>query len=730
MKKVFMMLSLVLISCLFLTSCGYKKLALEDFEYEQTGYSYVLKKYTGNNSKIKIVDIPGATYKKETFSFNENITHVESKVPAIEYMFEGCTNLVSAKIKNSVHDYAFKGCINLEKINIHGSAGVISPLAFLDCHKLTTTKMHGGSYAYFNSQKSKIIYDHSHGMYNYAIILGVDTVFEEYQTIGEYAYYGRDALKEINIPVDVSTIGKYAFSNCKNLSRIVVDPANTVFDSREQCNAIIETSTDKVVVTCKNTILPKDVKVIGAYAYADADYLQSINISARIKEIEAFAYLGCKNIKSIVVDVNNVAYDSRDNSNAIIEKETDKLILACNNTVIPSSVKTIGAYAFTDTSIESIVIPEGVTTIEDYAFAGITNLKSVSIPSTVTSIGAKAFEGCPNIEEFDIADGNSKYDSRENCNGIIDTQSNKLIKAFKNTTIPSTVTTIGAYAFANIQSLTKITLPNNITIVEEGAFANCTNVTSLELSANLTTVGYQAFKNLGIESLNIPMSLTNISVRAFEGCKDLFIVKVDAKNEVYASYQSNGIIEKASNALVLGTADTVLDSSLSTVKQFAFYGSAIKSITVPASMTSLEPGAFAGCTKLTQLKVEAGNAVYEDRGLNAVIEKETDRLVAGCNTTFNNTYLDKSIKIIGAYAFAGSGISNPLGSSYMKEIEEYAFAYCENLGTITIQKPTKIIGAHAFKDSNCYIYFSGLRFKPGEEFHEDWNSSNCPTNIS
>ena len=131
MKKIVMLISLVLISCLFLTSCGNKKLELEDFEYEiTTSGDYELKKYTGKNAKIKIVEIPGAYYTRDTFSFNENITDVISKITIEEYMFEGCVNLKSVKVEGSIRDYAFKGCENLEKINVHGSAGEISPLAF------------------------------------------------------------------------------------------------------------------------------------------------------------------------------------------------------------------------------------------------------------------------------------------------------------------------------------------------------------------------------------------------------------------------------------------------------------------------------------------------------------------------------------------------------------------------------------------------------------------------
>ena len=541
------------------------------------------------------------------------------------------------------------------------------------------------------------------------------------ESIGAYAFYDSSDLRTVkyNANINFDTLETSVFENCESLYSFTNTSDTFVIDGN--INTIKDYAFKNTAFTYVN--VPVTVTTTGTETFAYNNHL--LNVDVYSANLGTYMFTECHNLEKAYLHANltSIAVGTFMECHSLT-KLNSEFVFSINSTVT-----TIEEYAFYGLrSLTDLNIPTNVTTIEDYAFAGNENIKSITIPSTVTSIGDKAFEGCSNIEIVKIAEGNAKYDSRENCNGIIDKTTSTLIKTFKNTTIPSTITTIGAYAFANNTSLTKISLPNNITTVENNAFESCVNVTTLELSENLKSIGYQAFKGLAIESLNIPMSVNNISVRAFEGCNDLFIVKVDAKNETYASYHNNGIVEKSTNALIMGTAETELDSSLSTVKQFAFYGSNIKSITVPASMTSLEAGAFAGCEKLVSLKVESGNSVYEDRGLNAVIEKSTNTIVAGCNMTS----FDKSIKRIGAYAFAGSGIKgSTIGylPNSITEICEYAFAYCNGGGTINVAKATEIIGAHAFKDSNFYIYFM-WRMKPGEQFHADWNSSNCYTNIS
>ncbi|MBP3786260.1 MAG: leucine-rich repeat domain-containing protein [Bacteroidaceae bacterium] len=113
---------------------------------------------------------------------------------------------------------------------------------------------------------------------------------------------------------------------------------------------------------------------------------------------------------------------------------------------ITYSVTDIGSGAFYGcTGLTSISIPASVTYIEDGAFCGCTGLTSISIPSSVTTIGDWAFRDCSSLASIKVEAGNTAYDSRENCNAIIETASNTLIAGCMNTTIPNSVTTIGEY---------------------------------------------------------------------------------------------------------------------------------------------------------------------------------------------------------------------------------------------------------------------------------------------
>lgn len=142
---------------------------------------------------------------------------------------------------------------------------------------------------------------------------------------------------------------------------------------------------------------------------------------------------------------NNAVYDSRDNCNAIIETSSNKLILGSRNTIIPNTVTTIGKEAFYTINIANITIPNSVTTIETRAFSA-SKLTSLSIPSSVITIGEDAFMRNP-LENITVDPDNSVYDSRNNCNAVIETSSNKLIQGSRSTVIPNTVITIGKDAF-------------------------------------------------------------------------------------------------------------------------------------------------------------------------------------------------------------------------------------------------------------------------------------------
>ena len=211
-------------------------------------------------------------------------------------------------------------------------------------------------------------------------------------SIGVSAFYDCSGLISVTIPNSVTSIGYGAFSFCRSLASISVGSGNAIYDSRDNCNAIIETSTNTLICGCQNTIIPNSVTNIDVYALLGCLGLTSITISNNVKSIGNGAFSYCTDLESITIALGNAIYDSRDNCNAIIETATNTLISGCKNTIIPNSITSIGEYSFFGClDLTSVTIPYSVKSIGDYAFRECSGLKSVTIPNSVKSIGQQAF---------------------------------------------------------------------------------------------------------------------------------------------------------------------------------------------------------------------------------------------------------------------------------------------------------------------------------------------------
>ena len=208
---------------------------------------------------------------------------------------------------------------------------------------------------------------------------------------------------------------------------------------------------------------------------------------------------------------------------------------------------------YNKSEIKSITIKTGVTSIGDSAFSGCTGLTSIAIPDSVKSIGYNAFSGCSGLTSISVSSGNIKYNSRNNCNAIIETSTNTLIVGCKSTIIPSSVTSIDYAAFSGCTGLTSIVIPDSVTSIGGSAFKGCTGLTSVIIGSGVTSIGDSAFYDCsGLTSIAIPNSLTSIDDYAFEGFSGLTSIVIPDGVTSISSIALNYVYE----VTIIGSGDT------------------------------------------------------------------------------------------------------------------------------------------------------------------------------
>jgi hypothetical protein len=202
----------------------------------------------------------------------------------------------------------------------------------------------------------------------------------------------------ITIPDSVTSIEKSTFGGCSALTSIVVAEGNPKYDSRENCNAIIETATNTLILGCSQTNIPNSVKAIEGYAFSGCSALTEIVIPNNVTSFKGLPFFNCSSLNSIVVAEGNPTYDNCENCHAIIETATKKLIRGCSQTIIPDTVTSIGELAFHRcSSLTEIVIPKGVKKIESVAFFNCSNLTTITLPAGVNKIAEDAFTRCDQL---------------------------------------------------------------------------------------------------------------------------------------------------------------------------------------------------------------------------------------------------------------------------------------------------------------------------------------------
>lgn len=189
-----------------------------------------------------------------------------------------------------------------------------------------------------------------------------------------------------------------------------------------------------------------------------------------------------------------------------------------------------------------------VTMIKEEAFNG-SNITSITIPATMKTIEPHSFAGTNDLMKITVDPANTVFDSRDNCNGIIEKATNKLVVGCQETVIPDGITIIGEGAFHSRHQMTSMTIPESVKSIEAGAFAGCYNLAEVQLPANLESLGWWAFLATPIKSITLPATLTSIGSQAFDGCSQL--TEVTALNPAPIEIDGSAFSNRANATLYL-----------------------------------------------------------------------------------------------------------------------------------------------------------------------------------
>lgn len=336
------------------------------------------------------------------------------------YAFFSCA-ITSIKIPDSLtylYSYVFQSCSKLNSVYISD----LEAWCRISFYSYDANPLYYAHHLFLNGEKitNLIIPNNVNSIGQYTFYYCTDfisvTITNDVTSIGKDAFSYCSGLTSLTIGSSVASLGTNPFRYCHKLTAIVVESDNSVFDSREDCNAVIKSSTNTLVIGSKTTIIPNSVTSIGDYAFEGCYELASIDIPNSVTSIGNNAFYYCKGLTSIT---------------------------------IPDSVTSIGTYVFYESGLQGVLtIPNSITNISERTFSHCKYITSVTIPNSVTFIGVSAFDECVALVSVNIPNSVTGLGALAfwGC------------KALTSITIPDRVTSIGRGTFKNCSILASVTV--------------------------------------------------------------------------------------------------------------------------------------------------------------------------------------------------------------------------------------------------------------------------------